>query len=158
MSESILSAARTAGIILAIIIILLWILTIAWVIKDSSQRGASPLKWGIVSIIPFLGAIIYLALRPPLLLSDRQEQEIDYMLRQRELMKYGECGRCNYPVQDDYVMCPNCGARLKSVCLNCGKPLNPDWRACPWCGTRAQHTRQRRTTAHPESANRELTK
>ncbi len=131
-----MSMLRSASTVMVFFIVAIWILTIVWVIKDSSARGVSPAKWGAIALIPFLGAIIYSALRPPMLLTDKQEQEIDFMLRQRELMKYGECGRCSYPVEDDYIMCPNCGAQLKNMCPNCGKPLKPEWNACPWCCTR----------------------
>ena len=139
-----MSMLHTASMVMVFFVIAIWILTIVWVIKDSTARGVSPVKWGIISLIPFIGAIVYSALRPPMLLTDKQEQEIDYMLRQRELMKYGECGRCSYPVEDDYIMCPNCGAQLKNVCPNCGKPLNPEWNACPWCCTRTPNAQRGR--------------
>ena len=131
-----MSMLRSASMVMVFFIVAIWLLTIVWVIKDSAARGVSPAKWGAIALIPFIGAIVYSALRPPMLLTDKQEQEIDFMLRQRELMKYGECGRCSYPVEDDYIMCPNCGAQLKNMCPNCGKPLKPEWNACPWCCTR----------------------
>ena len=141
MSEAlsdIMSQMQLVIIIIGGIILALYILTIAWVIKDASQRGVSPVKWGIIAIIPFIGALIYSALRPAMLATDREEQELDYLLRQRQLMQYGECGRCSYPVQDDYIMCPNCGSQLKNVCSSCGKPLNPEWSVCPYCCTKVR--------------------
>lgn len=142
--SGVVSQIQILAIVMVVIIVALYILTIAWVIKDAPQRGVSPVKWGIISLIPFVGAIIYAALRPPMLISDKEEQEMDYLLRQRELMKYGECGRCGYPVQDDYIMCPNCGSQLKNVCSKCGKPLNPEWSVCPWCCTRVPGAAARR--------------
>ncbi|MGI6216766.1 MAG: zinc ribbon domain-containing protein [Coriobacteriales bacterium] len=134
----------------AIVVVLLYILTIVWVIRDAPLRGVSPVKWGIIALIPFVGAIIYSALRPAMLLSDKEEQQLDYLLKQRELMKYGECGRCSYPVRDDYIMCPNCGSQLKNVCTGCGKPLNPEWNVCPYCCTKVPEraVRRRRTASH----------
>ena len=140
----IMSKVQLFAIIMVAIIIALYALTVIWVIRDAPQRGVSPVKWGIIALIPFVGAIIYSALRPPMLLSDREEQEMDYLLRQRELMKYGECGRCSYPVQDDYVMCPNCGSQLKNICSHCGKPLNPEWNVCPYCATKVAGKQPRR--------------
>ena len=83
-----------------------------------------------------------------MLLSDREEQEMDYLLRQRELMKYGECGRCGYPVQDDYVMCPNCGSQLKNVCPHCERPLNPEWSVCPYCCTKVRSRAKSHAASH----------
>lgn len=156
------SIIQIAVVAVVVILVVIWIVCIAWVIKDASARGVSPVKWGIIALLlPYLGAIIYSALRPPMLYTDKQEQEADLMLRERELMRYGECGRCSYPVESDYVVCPNCGAQLKNVCQRCGKPLNREWNACPWCGTRTprgqQQQQQRsnasRTTRRSHSAN-----
>lgn len=150
------SIIQIALMVLVVILVVIWIVSIIWVIKDASARGVSPVKWGIIALIPYLGAIIYSALRPPMLYSDKQEQEADYMLRQRELMHYGECGRCSYPVESDYIVCPNCGAQLKNVCQRCGKPLNREWNACPWCGTRTpravQRQQQQQQAAHAASS------
>jgi len=145
--SELISRLQIVAIIAIAIIVLLYIVTIIWVVRDAPQRGVSAGKWGIIALIPFVGAVIYSALRPPMLLSDREEQEMDYLLRQRELMKYGECGRCSYPVQDDYVMCPNCGSQLKNICTGCGKPLNPEWSVCPFCCTKVQGRSGRRSGA-----------
>lgn len=142
--SELISRLQIVAIIAVAIIVLLYIVTIIWVVRDAPQRGVSAGKWGIIALIPFVGAVIYSALRPPMLLSDREEQEMDYLLRQRELMKYGECGRCSYPVQDDYVMCPNCGSQLKNICTGCGKPLNPEWSVCPFCCTKVRGRSGRR--------------
>ncbi len=142
--SALLSHFQTFGAIAVIVIIVLYIITIIWVVKDAPARGYSPVKWGIIALIPFIGALMYSAMRPSMLAADKEEQELDYLLRQRELMQYGECGRCSYPVQNDYVMCPNCGSRLKNVCAGCGRPLNPQWTVCPWCCTKAQGKPSRR--------------
>ena len=34
-------------------------------------------------------------------------------------MRYGDCANCGYPVEEDYVMCPNCHQRLKNLCPTC---------------------------------------
>ena len=77
--------------------------------------------WGIVALVPLVGVIAYCLLRPPLLLIDRDEQELEVALKQRQLMHYGECANCGYPVEADYVLCPNCHQRLEEPVL----PLRP---------------------------------
>jgi len=50
-------------------------------------------------------------------------------------MKYGECGACGYPVEADYVLCPNCHQQLKNLCPTCHHALDPMWTVCPYCTT-----------------------
>ena len=63
----------------------------------------------------------------------RDEQELEVALKQRELMKYGECANCGYPVESDYVYCL-VATRLKNLC-----ELPSCARACmdcvPYCAT-----------------------
>ena len=91
--------------------------------------------WAVVALIPLLGVIAYCLLRPPLLQIDRDEQELEIALKQRELMKYGECANCGYPVEADFVLCPNCHQRLKNLCGTCNHALDPTWTVCPYCAT-----------------------
>ena len=126
---------RMFGMGVLIFIGILYFISIIWVIRDSYLRGSSPILWGIVALIPFLGAFAYSMLRPPMLLADRDEQDLDFTLKQRELMKYGECGSCGYPVDQEFLMCPRCGTQLKNECINCSHALNPDWTVCPYCCT-----------------------
>ena len=86
-----------------------------------------------MALIPLLGIIAYCLLRPPLLQIDRDEQELEIALKQRELMKYGECANCGYPVEADFVLCPNCHQRLKNLCGTCNHALDPSWTVCPYC-------------------------
>ncbi len=150
--SALLAQLRIFGIIAVIIIIALYVVTIIWVVRDAPRRGVSPVKWGVISLIPFFGALVYSALRPSMLLADKEEQELEYLLRQRELMRYGECGRCSYPVRDDYIVCPHCGSQLKNVCQTCGKPLDPHWSVCPWCCTKVMGKARRSQRAHSHAA------
>ncbi|MCL1880118.1 MAG: zinc ribbon domain-containing protein [Actinomycetia bacterium] len=126
---------RAFFITIIVIIALFYLISIIWVIRDSYLRGANPVVWGLISLIPYLGAFAYAMLRPPMLLADRDEQDLDFTLKQRELMKYGECANCGYPVEREYLMCPQCGTQLKNECKSCGHALNPEWKVCPYCCT-----------------------
>jgi len=46
------------------------------------------------------------------------------------------CYSCGFPIKDDYLYCPNCGAELKEKCGHCGamKPIHLQF--CPYCGVR----------------------
>ena len=125
------------GMILLIMIIAIYLLSILWVGRDARLRDADPKKWSIIAIIPGAGIIAYLLLRPPMYAMDRDEQELEVALKQRELMTYGECAKCGYPVKNNYIVCPNCESRLRQQCVKCGQPLEPSWTICPYCATRA---------------------
>lgn len=127
-----LQMAVTAIIVL---LVALYVLSVIWVVRDAYQRGTLWYAWAIVALIPVLGVIAYTLLRPPLLQIDRDEQELEIALKQRQLMHYGECGNCGYPVEADYVLCPQCHQRLKNQCAKCGHALDPSWTICPYCAT-----------------------
>lgn len=116
------------------ILALLYVLSVVWVARDSYLRDAPWVLWTVVAVIPLVGVIAYCLLRPSLLQIDRDEQELEIAIKRRELMKYGECAKCGYPVEADYVLCPNCLTRLKNLCPTCGRALDPSWRVCPYCG------------------------
>ncbi|MCL2806584.1 MAG: zinc ribbon domain-containing protein [Coriobacteriia bacterium] len=118
-----------------VVIGIFYLISIIWVVRDSYLRGANPVIWGIVSLVPFMGAFFYAMMRPPMLLSDKDEQNLDFALKQRQLMNYGECGKCGYPVEREYLMCPRCSTQLKNECARCGHALNPEWQVCPFCCT-----------------------
>lgn len=124
--------ALTAVIVMLVVV---YVLSIVWVVRDAYLRGTLWYVWAIVALIPVLGVIAYTLLRPPLLRIDRDEQELEVALKQRQLMQYGECASCGYPVEADYVLCPNCHQRLKNQCAKCGHALDPSWTVCPYCAT-----------------------
>jgi RNA polymerase subunit RPABC4/transcription elongation factor Spt4 len=118
-----------------IVVFALYLLSLVWVIRDAYLRGANPIIWGIIGLVPFMGSFAYAMLRPPMLLSDKDEQDLDFTLKQRQLMQYGECAHCGHPVEREYLMCPQCGTRLRNECKSCGHALNPEWVVCPYCCT-----------------------
>ena len=114
--------------------------------RDAYQRGTWWWLWAIVGLVPVVGVVAYILLRPQLLAVDREEQELEVAIKQRQLMKYGECANCGYPVEADYVICPNCHQRLKNLCGTCNHALDPAWSVCPYCATPVGQTK--RSTQH----------
>ena len=126
---------KFAFLAVVVFLVILYVLSIVWVIRDAFARGANWKIWAIVALIPLLGVIAYCLMRPPMYQIDRDEQELEIAMKQRQLLQYGECGNCGYPVEADYVMCPNCLTRLKNLCPTCHHALDPAWTACPYCTT-----------------------
>lgn len=134
---------QAAFTVVIVVLVILYVLSIIWTARDAYQRGTSWV-WCLIALIPFLGVVAYCLLRPSLLQIDRDEQELEIALKQRQLMKYGECANCGYPVEDDYILCPNCHSRLKNMCPACHKALDPTWTVCPYCATSLQGNAQQR--------------
>lgn len=126
---------QAAFTIVVMLLVVLYVLSIIWVVRDAYLRGVTWWIWGIVALIPIAGIVAYCLLRPPMLQLDKDEQELEVALKKRQLMRYGECAICGYPVEVDYVMCPNCHTQLKNLCVNCGHALDPAWTICPYCAT-----------------------
>ncbi len=116
---------QTAFTIVVVMLVVLYVLSIVWVVRDAYQRGTMWQIWAVVALVPIIGLIAYCLLRPPLLQIDRDEQELEIALKQRQLMKYGECAACGYPVQSDYVLCPNCHTQLKTFAATAPMPSSP---------------------------------
>ena len=127
-----LKAALTG---IGVFLVILYVLSIVWVIRDAYARGTKWQLWAIVALVPLLGVIAYCLLRPPLLAIDRDEQQLEIAIKERELAKYGQCAACGYPVEADFILCPNCQTRLKNLCGTCHHALQPEWTVCPYCAT-----------------------
>ena len=86
-----------------------------YVYRDAKRRNMNAVLWTLIAIIApsLIGFIIYLCVR----------SSYDDM----------QCPKCNTPVSQQYIVCPNCGAKLKPVCMNCNEPVEPDWKVCPKC-------------------------
>lgn len=101
--------------IVALIVLTIPVLIGIYVYRDAKRRGMNAVLWTLVAVIApaLVGFIIYLLVRNGY--SDL------------------ECPRCGTPVMEQYVVCPQCGAKLRPACPNCDRPIEPDWRVCPRC-------------------------
>lgn len=117
----------------------LYLLSVLFVFVDAHRRGCKFFwAWGMLSLVPFIGLIAYLALRPHSYLSDCEEQELDMALRERQLAQYGTCPNCGTPIEHDFVVCPVCNTQVRNVCPSCKRPLDAHWKVCPYCRTHIQ--------------------
>lgn len=102
-------------LVLMIVVIMIPVLVGVYVYRDAKRREMNAVLWTLIAIIApsLIGFIIYLLVRG------------NYSnLR---------CPQCNTPVNDQYVVCPGCGAKLRPTCPNCSTPTEPGWKVCPHC-------------------------
>lgn len=110
-----MKTALFSFILIVPIVLILWTLIGVYVYRDAKRRGMNAVLWTLIAVIApaLIGFIIYLLIRNSY--SDL------------------ECPQCAAPVAEQYVACPQCGARLRPACPNCSGPIEPDWKVCPRC-------------------------
>ena len=149
-----------------LMLVVVWLALIVYTYFDARRRVSDPFLVGcatIASFIPYIGTAVYAILRPPEFLEDAHERELEIRaaeLRVRQLTELS-CPNCEFPVEKNYLRCPNCQHRLKDPCPSCGKPVDPRWALCPYCerlagaAARAASGRQRNAAPlRPNSARR----
>ena len=134
------STWKDVSIGLVALVLLFWLATIAWVLKDARRRIEDPFLIGLATLIgaipPFLGPLIYMLFRPPEYLDDVRERELE--IRAIESRLGGpevKCKVCGCEVESDFLVCPVCTTKLRSPCGKCHRPLEPAWQVCPYCAT-----------------------
>ena len=128
--------------LLILFLVVLWAALVYWTYADARRRIADPLLIGCAAaaafIFPFVGAIVYMIVRPPEFLDDVRERELEIKAIETRLGgPEFRCGVCGCAVEPDYLVCPVCTTKLRQACSNCGKPLEPAWQVCPYCETPA---------------------
>jgi hypothetical protein len=113
---------------------------IVYTFLDARRRIGDPFLVAcatIASFFPYIGTAVYTIVRPPEFLEDAHERELEIKaaeLRVRQLREQS-CPNCEYPVEKNYLRCPNCQRRLKDPCPTCSEPVDPRWSLCPYCET-----------------------
>jgi hypothetical protein len=134
------SGLNLAATLVLLLLIVVWLSLIVYTFLDARRRIADPFLIAcatIASFFPYIGTIIYTIVRPPEFLEDAHERELEIKaaeLRVRHLREQS-CPNCEYPVEKNYLRCPNCQRRLKDPCPTCGEPVDPRWSLCPYCET-----------------------
>ena len=77
--------------------------------------------------------LVYTIVRPPEYLDDVRERELEMRMMEQRLASEERCPFCRTPTREDYLVCPTCGRRLRTVCQSCRRPVDPQWRVCPYC-------------------------
>jgi hypothetical protein len=155
------SGLNLAATLVLLLLIVVWLALIVYTFLDARRRISDPFLVAcatIASFFPYIGTAIYTIVRPPEFLEDAHERELEIKaaeLRVRQLREQS-CPNCEYPVEKNYLRCPNCQRRLKDPCPTCGEPVDPRWGLCPFCetalagGERSPQPRRRGGGRRPE--------
>ena len=132
--------------LLILMLVVVWLALIVYTYLDARRRISDPFLVGcatLASFIPYIGTAVYAIVRPPEFLEDAHERELEIKaaeLRVRQL-KEASCPSCGFPIERNYLRCPECQRRLKDPCPSCGKPVDPRWSLCPYCETPLREAR-----------------
>jgi len=143
------SGLNLVATLFLLMLVVLWLALIVYTYLDARRRISDPFLVAcatVASFFPFIGTAVYAIVRPPEFLEDAHERELEIKaaeLRVRQLREQ-TCPNCEYPVEKNYLRCPNCQRRLKDPCPTCGKPVDPRWGLCPYCETALAGDRPRR--------------
>ncbi len=151
-----------AATLFLLMLVVLWLALIVYTYLDARRRISDPFLVAcatVASFFPFIGTAVYAIVRPPEFLEDAHERELEIKaaeLRVRQLREL-TCPNCEYPVEKNFLRCPNCQRRLKDPCPTCGKPVDPRWGLCPFCETALGGERSRRPERRerPDAERRE---
>lgn len=118
----------------------LYVALLYWTFADARRRISDGILVAcavIVALVPFLGTLVYVIVRPPEYLEDVRERELEIQAAGARLaqLRRHSCPYCDSEVERDYLRCPNCLRKLREPCVACGKPLEPRWPICPYCET-----------------------
>ena len=159
------SGLNLAVNLLILFLVIIWLALVYWTYADARRRIADPMLVGCAtaaSLFPFVGSIVYAIVRPPEYLQDVRERDLEMQAAEARLAQLGyhTCPHCDFPVEKDFLRCPNCLRKLKEPCRVCGKPLEPGWKLCPFCESEVSFSaptarrvrRRREPAAEPSTA------
>jgi hypothetical protein len=132
------SGLNLVATLFLLMLVVLWLALIVWTYLDARRRISDPFLVAcatVASFFPYIGTAVYAIVRPPEFLEDAHERELEIEaaeLRVRQLREQS-CPNCEYPIEKNFLRCPNCQRRLKDPCPTCGKPVDPRWGLCPYC-------------------------
>ena len=126
----------------ALYLAIMWVALAFYVQRDAKRRSTSRgLVWlaaflGFVP--PFLGALVYLVIRPPHTI----EEERSMALEEQVLLDPIDdsrtpraCPSCGREIDQDFVLCPYCRTQFSRRCAHCDRILRLGWGVCPYCAT-----------------------
>ena len=147
------------GTVIAVVSIVFWLVVTSWIWVDSDERTTS--KWMrlfyvIIGIIPIIGWIIYLIVRPTETIDEIYWGDLERRYLKYEAKDLGDCERCGTQLYPGFVFCPNCGKRIKRKCSNCEVYVDLEYKHCPNCGNRMQKKAKKEKEISQEDMQKQI--
>lgn len=132
----------TLGVLVLVAYVgVLYVACAYFVFRDARRRSTSPPFIAMALLLgflfPFLGALIYLVVRPPRTL----DEERALILEEQTLLgvEAGDvltrpCPACGREIESEFIVCPHCRTHFARRCRACDRILRLGWPVCPYCG------------------------
>ena len=124
----------TSGALLAA----LWLSLIIWTFRDMRSRSRDPfaqiLATLVVALLPGIGLLVYLILRPSETLAAAYERALEEEALLQEIEERPACPGCSRTIDPHWMICPHCHTRLRKACPDCNALMDLQWKLCPYCG------------------------
>ena len=124
--------------LLLLFVAIVWLALIYWTRVDARRRIDDPLLVlcaTAAALVPFIGTLVYMIVRPPEYLEDVHERDLEVQAAEARIaqLSYLACPYCHQEVEKDFLLCPSCQTRLRDPCVHCQRPLDLTWSICPYC-------------------------
>ncbi len=136
LDQRVLAAMLVSVQLIVAYIAIIWLALVFWTYRDSRRRTRDKFlqAFSVLTTLLFFvpGYWVYLLVRPPQTLSERQEES----LREALVADYGRTSKCPYcreRVREDFLVCPSCNYTLRESCRGCSHAIQPGWSVCPFC-------------------------
>ncbi len=138
MLDTIVSYLTILAAVLGALFAALWLSLIIWAFRDMRARARDPfaqlLAALLVALLPGMGIIIYLILRPPETLAEAYDRALAEEALLQEIEERLACPGCSRTVAHNWMLCPHCHTRLRKACPDCDSLMELQWNLCPYCG------------------------
>ncbi|MCW1967126.1 MAG: zinc ribbon domain-containing protein [Anaerolineae bacterium] len=113
-----------------------------WTFRDIRARSrdilVQILATVLVAVIPLVGILIYLLLRPRETLNEAYVRALEEEALLSAIEDQEFCPSCGRRVGEDMVFCPACHTKLRNACGSCKRTVHLSWDLCPYCGVELQ--------------------
>lgn len=127
-------------LVILVFLLLLWWGIVFWTYQDIKLRTKNQLLFTVALVvvicIPIAGVVFYFFIRPLTTLEEQQIADLEKLTLFKEIQDKSSCPFCGEPSEKDFLACPYCYKKIRTLCKNCEKVLELDWDLCPFCASR----------------------
>jgi len=136
--DTLVAYATVCFAIFGALLAAVWLSLIIWTFRDMRSRSRDPfaqiLATLVVALLPGIGLLVYLILRPRETLSAAYERALEEEALLQEIEERPVCPGCSRTVDVHWMICPHCHTRLRKACPDCNALMDLHWKVCPFCG------------------------
>ena len=130
------------GVLFLVLYVALLLVALAYNVVRDARRRSTSIPFAIFAFLlafvpPFLGALIYLVIRPPRTLAEERSLALEQQMLEEPPSgtETRPCPTCGRDIEEDFVICPYCRTQFARRCTVCERRLRLGWPVCPYCAS-----------------------